>query len=78
MSWYRQWLQISIGFVSDCFWTQAYVTTFDISLNISWEGQPIVFPANKVFGFIDAKMSYQKVVVVPTDKLCSNDFRYKR
>ena len=37
----------------------------------------MVFPADKVLGFINAKMSYQRVVMVLTDELCSNDFRYK-
>ena len=44
--------------MSDCFWTQAYITTFDINLNIFSETQPIVFLSNKVFGFIDAKLFY--------------------
>ena len=77
MSWHRQGLQVSIGLVFDCLWAQAYVTAFDIGLNVFSEAQPIVFPADEVLSFIDAKMSYQKVVVVLTDKLCSNDFRYK-
>ena len=78
MSWYWQGLQVVIGFVSDCLWTQAYVTAFNIGVNISLEARPIVFPADEVLGFIDAKMSYQRVVVMLTDDLCSNDFRYKR
>ena len=37
----------------------------------------MVFPANEVLGFIDAIMSYQRVAMVLTDELCSNNFRYK-
>ena len=58
MSRYKQGLQISIGLVSDCFWAQAYVTAFDIGLNIFSEARSIVFPANEVFGFINTKMFY--------------------
>ena len=57
MSRYRQGLQVSIGLVSDCLWAQAYVTAFDIGLNVFSEARPIVFPADEVFGFIDTKMS---------------------
>ena len=69
MSWYKQELQVSIRLVSDCLWAQAYVTAFDISLNIFLEARPIVFSADKVLGFINTKMSCQRVVIVLTDKL---------
>ena len=78
MSRYRQRLQVSIELVFDCFWAQAYVTAFDIGLNIFLETQPIVFPTNEVFSFIDAKMSCQKVVVVSTNELCLDGFWDKR
>ena len=78
MSWYQQGMQVAIELMFDCFWTQTYVTAFDIVFNISLEGWPIVFPADKVLDFINAKMSCQRVVVVPTDDLCLNDFRYKQ
>ena len=78
MSWYKQRLQVTIGFVSDCFWTQVYVTTSDIDLNISLEAWPIVFLTDKIFHSIDAEMSSQRVVVVSTDEPCLNNFRYKR
>ena len=77
MSRYRQGLQVSIGLVSDCLWAQAYVTTFDIGLNVLSEAQPIVFLADEVFAFIDTKMPCQRLVMVSTDKLFSNNFRYK-
>ena len=60
--------------MSDCFWTQTYVTAFDIGLNIFLEAWPIVFPTNKILGFINTKMFYQKVVVVSTDELCLDGF----
>ena len=57
MSRYSQGLQVFIELVSDCFWAQVYVTTFDIGLNAFLEAWLIVFPAEEIFGFIDAKMS---------------------
>ena len=77
MNWYKQGLQVSIGLVSDCFSAPAYVTAFDIGLNVFSEAWLIVFPADEVFNFVDAKMSCQRVVMVSTDELCSNDFRWK-
>ena len=77
MSWYRQGLQISIELLSDFFWVQAYVTAFDIDLNVFSEARPIVFLADEVFDFIDTKMSCQRVVIMSIDELYSNDFRYK-
>ena len=77
MSQYRQGLQVSIGLVFDCFWAQAYVTAFDIGLNVFLEAQPILFLADEVLDFIDTKISYQRLVVVSTDELCLNNFRYK-
>ena len=77
MSWYRQGLQVDNRPVFDYFWTQTYVTAFNIDLNISSEAWPIVFSTDKVFYFINTKMSYQRIVVVSIDKLCLNGFRYK-
>ena len=70
MSWYRQRLQVSIELVFDCFWAQAYVTTFDIGLNIFLEAWPIVLLADEILDFTNTKMFCLRVVVVSTDKLC--------
>ena len=64
--------------MSDCFWAQTYIIAFDISLNIFLETWLIVFPANKVFSFIDTKMSCQRVIVVWIDNLCLDGFWDKR
>ena len=74
MSQYKQGLQVSIRLVSDCLWTQAYITAFDIGLNVFSEAWPMVFVTNEVLGFINVKMSYQRVVVMSTDELCSDGF----
>ena len=73
-----QGLQIIIGFMSDCFNSQTNVAAFDIGLNIFLEVRQIIFPAYKLFCFIDTKMACQKIVVMLTDKLRLNDFGYKR
>ena len=78
MSQYRQKLQVSIGFVSNRLWAQVYITAFDIGFNIFSETWLLVFPANKVFGFINTDMFCQKVVVMSIDELCLNDFRNKQ
>ena len=57
MSWYRQGLQVAIKLVSDCLWTQAYVTAFDKGLNIFLETWPIVLLVDEILGFNNTKMS---------------------
>ena len=74
MSWYRQELQMCMGLMSDCFWVQAYITVLDMELNMFSEARPIVFPANKVLGFIDTKMFCQSVVMLLTDLLYLDGF----
>ena len=59
MSQYQQKLQVAIRLVFDYLWIQVYITAFDITLNISSDARPIVFSANKIFCFINAKMIYQ-------------------
>lgn len=51
-------------FVSHYFRSQKHVTTFDISVDIFPKAWPIVLPANPFVGFIDAKMTYKKVIIV--------------
>ena len=78
MSLYWQGLEVTIKLVSDYFWTQVYITAFDLGLNIFLEVWPIVIPADEVLGFIDTKIFCQRVVMILTDDLCLNGFRYKR
>ena len=78
MNQYRQELQIIIGFMSNYFSTQACITAFDIGLNIFLETQLIVFLANKVIGFINTKMFYKRVVVMPADEFCLKSFLGQR
>ena len=78
MSQYEQSLQVTIGLMSDCFQGQTNVAALDIGLNILFEARPIIFPADELLSFVDTEMACQRVVVVPANELCSNDFRYKR
>ena len=61
----------------DYFWYQTNVAALDIDLNIFLETWLIISPANKLFCLIDTEIFCQRVIVVPTDKLCLNDFRYE-
>ena len=36
---------------------------------------PIVFPGYELTCFFDTEVAYQQIVVMPTNKLCPNDFR---
>ena len=77
MSPYKQKLQVSIKLMFDYFWAQIYIIAFNIGLNIFSKTWSIVFPTKKVLGFIDTKMSCQKLIVILTDKLYSDSFWYK-
>ena len=64
--------------MSDRFQGQTNVAAFYVGLNILFEAQPIIFPADKPPGFINTKITCQKVVMLPANELGSNDFRYER
>ena len=64
--------------MSNHFQGQTNVEAFDVDFNIFFETWPIIFPTNKFSGFIDIEIACQKVVVMPANKLGSNDLKYKR
>ena len=64
MGWYWQGLPVTIGLMFAYFQSQTNVAAFDISFNIFSDVWPIIFPINELSSFIDAKVSYQRVVVV--------------
>ena len=78
MSWHEQRLKITVGLVSHRFQTQANVATFYIGLDVFSKARPIVFSADQFSCFIDTKMACQRVVVVSTGDLGSNNFRHER
>ena len=61
--------------VSDCFRGQAYIVSPYIVLDIITERWPIVFSRYELTCFLDTKVACQWIVVMPTNKLCSDDFR---
>ena len=61
----------------DRFQDQTNVVASDIGLNIFFEIWPIILPANEIFYFINTKMICQKVIVMPANKVCLNDFKHK-
>ena len=59
----------------DCFRGQAYIASPYIVLDITVEHWPIVFLGYELTCFLDTKVACQRIVVMPTNKLCSDDFR---
>ena len=78
MNWYQQRLKITVRLMVYCFQTQTNIAAFDIAFNIFSEAWPIVFPVNDFPRFVDTKIACQRVVMIPTNELCLNDFRYKQ
>ena len=66
MSWYRQGLQVILGLMSDCLWSQTNVASLDIAFDVSSQARPIVFSADQLSCFVNAKMPYKRIIVVIT------------
>ena len=58
----------------DRFWCQTHVAALYIGFDVFSQTRLIVFPVDQLFGFIDSKMVYKRVIIVPTDKLRADDF----
>ena len=56
---YWQGLQITIRLMFDRFWGQTNVAAFNVDLKILFEARLVIFPADKLSGFIDTKVPYQ-------------------
>ena len=61
--------------MSDCFRGQAYVASLYIVLDVTAERWPVVFSGYELTCFLDTEMACQRIVVMPTNKLCPDDFR---
>ena len=61
--------------MSDCFRGQAYIASLHIVLDVTAERWPVVFSGYKLTCFLDTEMACQRIVVMPTNKLCPDDFR---
>ena len=59
----------------DCFRGQAYIASPYIVLDVTAERWPVIFLGYELMCFLDTKVACQRIVVMPTNKLCSNDFR---
>ena len=58
----------------DCFRGQAYIASPYLVLDITAEHWPVVFSGYELTCFLDTEVAYQQIVVMPTNKLCSDDF----
>ena len=59
----------------DCFRGQAYIASPYIVLDVTAERLPVVFLGYELMCFLDIKVACQRIVVMPTNKLCPDDFR---
>ena len=39
------------------------------------ERWPVIFPGYKLMRFLDTKVTCQQIIMMPANKLCSEDFR---
>ena len=59
----------------NCFRGQAYIASLHIVFDVMAKGWPIVFLGYKLTYFFDIEVVCQQIVVIPTNKLCPDDFR---
>lgn len=69
-------MQDFIRLMFDCFKYQTYVPIFDIIFDIFLEAQPIVFLVNKLFYFINFKITCKKVIVMSANRIEMDDLWY--
>ena len=58
-----------------CFRGQAYIASPYIILDVTAERWPVVLLSYELTCFLDTKVICQRIVVMPTNKLCLDDFR---
>ena len=59
----------------DCFQGQAYIASLHIVLDVMAKCWLVVFPGYELMCFLDTEVACQQIVVMSTNKLCSDDFR---
>ena len=59
----------------DCFRGQAYIASPYIVLDVTAERWLVVFSGYELTCFLDTEVAYQRIVVMPTNKLCSDNFQ---
>ena len=60
--------------MSNCFQGHAYIASFYIGLNVMAKRWPVVFPSYKFKCFLDIKVACQRIIVMPANKLYSDNF----
>ena len=78
MSRYKKELKVTIGLILDHFWSQTNIASFHIGFDVFPQTWLIVFLADKLFGFINFKITCKEVIMVSTDQLKTDDFWYIR
>lgn len=64
--------------MSDYFQYQIYVIALGIGFNISPKAWSIVFFTDQLPSFINSKITYEKIIVMPIDQLGIDDFWHIR
>lgn len=75
MCTYKQQLQIAIEFVSNYLKSYVNVTSFYISLGVSSSGCLVIFLGNQFSSFLNTKMAYKRIIVMPANYLGFDDLR---
>ena len=67
MSGYQQRLKITVRLLPHHFRCQIHVTALNIGFNVVPEGWLVILSSQQLAGFFDAKMAWQKIVVMTAD-----------
>lgn len=57
--------------------SQADVAPFHVFFDVMTKRRPVVLSGDELAGLIDAEVARQRIVVMATDQLRSDDFRYE-
>ena len=59
----------------DSFWGQTYIASPYIVVDVTAERWPVVFSSYELTYFLNTKVACQRIVVMPANKLCLDNFR---
>ena len=59
----------------DCFQGQAYIAPSHIVLNVMANCKLVIFLGYELMCFFNTKVACQRIVIMPTNKLCPDDLR---
>ena len=60
--------------MSDCFRGQAYIASLQIVLDVMAKHWLVIFLGYELICFLNTKVAYQRIVVMPANKLCPDNF----